>query len=167
MASQRPLSPPDPQTSSKIALKGAIGLALEMALEDVQNEIRGCAAQQDEDQPCDGVESHRVPITTLTTAPATTMLHCVQECFGTSVSGTDWSIAPNAVLKGRLDHYNRFQGQWRIVVDRHAEIGPRPKGNNMGNNKRKREESTMSLLEEVDNTIKLDDKVQILVYNDL
>ena len=31
----------------------------------------------------------------------------------------------------------------------------------MENKKRKREENTMSLLEEVDNTIKLDDKVKL------
>ena len=110
MASPRPRSPPDPQTSSKIALKGAIGLALEMALEDVQNEIRCCAAQQDQQQQsCDGTASHPVPITT-PIAPTTIMLHCVQESFGTCFSATDWRIAPRAVLKGRLDHYNRFQG---------------------------------------------------------
>jgi hypothetical protein len=183
MASHRPLSPPDPQTSSKIALKGAIGLALEMALEDVQNELR-CTGQHDKDQ--DNNDQHHptgdnddtdnaddshpvVPNITApsTISPTTLLPSCVQECFGTSVATTDWNVAPRAILRGRLDHYNRFQGQWRIVIDTQAELGPRPKDNHVGNNKRKRDESIMFSLEKGDNAIKLDDKVQILVYNDV
>ena len=140
-----PPPPPDPQASSRIALKGLIGQALEQALEDVQQELHTATTADD----------HHVQITATT-------LQCVHECYGTSVASTNWQLAPRAVMKGRLDHYNRFQGQWRIVVDDQAEVAPRPQTNN----KRKRGEHHKSLFEGTD-TVKLDEKLQILVYNDL
>lgn len=156
--------------SSRIALRGAIGVALEKALEDVQNEM-----VRDEQVE---TSSHSASHPEFTAEPfqaepqqlviSSTTLHYIQSCYGTVVANTDWRAAPAATMKGRLDHYNRFQGQWRIVVDKSAEIAPRPPDTAVTNSNGKknngnRTKSTHEGLQKIE----LDEKVQILVFNDL
>jgi hypothetical protein len=155
--------------SSRIALRGAIGAALEKALEDVQ--IETVVDEQVE------TSSHSAPLPEFRAEPreaephelviSSTTLHYIQSRYGTIVANTDWRAAPAATMKGRLDHYNRFQGQWRIVVDKSAEIAPRKldaviTNKNFKESYGNRTKSTHEGLE----TIELNEKVQILVFND-
>lgn len=149
-----PPVPPDQDITTQIALKGAIGQALEQALEDLQEELGPHEAT-----------AHDTSDATLLSAPeiTPTALHCIQASFGRSVASMETWDAPAAVMKGRLDHYNRFQGQWRIVVDSQAEIAPRPLD---AATSRKKKDLGKSLFDGTD-TAKLDSKVQMLLYNDL
>jgi hypothetical protein len=143
---------PDPELTSQIASKGAIGQALEQALEDLQAEL---LAPPIAASLASGEEHSKLPDGAIITPTA---IHCIQEAFGRSVATTShWEAAPAALMKGRLDHYNRFQGQWRIVVDSQSQVAPRPP------NDKKRKESLFTGTD----TVELTDKVQILVYNDL
>lgn len=155
--------------SSRIALRGAIGLALEKALEDVQNE--SVHNQQDDggSNSAPNLESAAEPLRIEPHPVITpTTLHYIQSCYGTIVANTDWRVAPSAVIKGRLDHYNRFQGQWRIVVDALAEIGPRSRETATASNNHKKGNADRSRsTSDVIQTMKLNEKVQILVFNDL
>lgn len=139
MTSKEDSLKPEKELASRIALQGAIGQALEQALEDTRKDSAA-------DSPAE-------------LTPTAT--HSIQECFGSAVVTTDWEKhAKSAVLEGRLDHFNRFQGQWRIVVDSGAKLrgprGPPSKKQKIG----KEDDGD-------DDVVKIDDPIQILVYNDL
>lgn len=139
MTSKEDSLKPEKELASRIALHSAIGQALEQALEDSRKDSAV-------DSPAE-------------LTPTAT--HSIQECFGRAVVTTDWKKqAKPAVLEGRMDHFNRFQGQWRIVVDSGAKLrGPR----RPPSKKQKIAEE-----EEADeDVVKIDDPIQILVYNDL
>jgi len=122
----------DRALASRVALKGAIGQALQDALEDL--------AKDEEHLALNNIH------------------HDISESFARAIASTPWKQAPPAQISGRLDHYNRFQGQWRIVVDSGAElVAP------SALSKKKTTTNPIQLSEPV----VLTETLQLLVYNDL
>ena len=96
----------------------------------------------------------------------------IMQAFGEAVVDTNWDAkkydgkpkAPAALLRGRLQHYNRVGQNWRIVVE-DATLTPRIP---LDPNRRRRDRTS---LWEADATkqqaIPVGGKIQLLVYDDL
>jgi hypothetical protein len=74
------------------------------------------------------------------------------------------AAAPAAVLRGRIDHYNRFGAKWRFMVH-DAEILPRRA---LDRNRRKRERPSLWQLaaQQQEPSVKIQ-RLEILVYDDI
>jgi hypothetical protein len=164
--SKEPPAKADPAIVQKIAMLGPIGQSLHESLQDMIQE--SLVRELQELNNCDdGQEENATDNVDHILADA------VLASFGTAVSDTNWhsepSAPPAALLKGRLEYYNRFDGNWDIMVTE-AELRPRVMLD-PNRKKRPRERPSLwevSLREERGRpTTALDGNVQILVYDDL
>eukprot|EP00978_Attheya_sp_CCMP212_P041698 scaffold242451_cov42-Attheya_sp.AAC.1 len=129
------------------------------------------------------------------------MVECLMNTLGESVAQTRWSVTvaeeeddsivtttkstrerntvvapPKALLRGRVDHFNRVGGKWRIVAT-NVEIRPRVNLNTTTTNKRTKKRDRSSLWDtsgnaimeypSENNSIQLKGTVQILAYDDV
>ena len=98
-------APADPDEVASLARKSLLGQSLQDALNEMIQE--DAATSHNEDEPPQKkkrllLQQH--------------MAKNVLEEFGQTVAHTNWEAAPAALVRGRLDHYNRMNGKWRIVV---------------------------------------------------
>jgi hypothetical protein len=128
------------------------------------------------------------------------MVECLMNTLGESVAQTRWNVAdaakeeeeeeedsttltttanrqntvapPKALMRGRVDHFNRVSGKWRIVAT-NVEIRPRVNLDTT-HKKRKRDRSSLwdtsgnAIMEDPsENSIQLKGTVQILAYDDV
>lgn len=117
---------------SSVALQGAVGECLEAALQ----EVFGTEGTED-----------------------SVAVHHVLESFGNAVAVSDWKTAPRALLQGRLDHYNRIGGQWRILTE-DVELKTRP------SKVQKRYKGSLWDQEATEESVSLPGSLEILAYND-
>lgn len=165
-ATKGPPAKADPALVQKIAMMGPIGQSLHESLQDMiqQSLLRELQEPNNSD---DGQEENAVDNVDNDFADA------VLASFGTAVSDTNWHVEPSAppaaLLKGRLEYYNRFDGNWDIMVTE-TELRPRVLLD-PNRKKRPRERPSLwevSLREERGRpTTTLDGNLQILVYDDL
>lgn len=161
-----PLAPADFQLVQKIALLGPIGQALQESLHDMVQESL-IMELHESDQEQGQVEPITEPIIDNKIADR------ILASFAKAVSDTKWhggpKCPPSALLKGRVEYYNRFDGSWDITVA-DAEMRPRVI---LDANRKKRARDRPSLwdvsLTEQKGipSIKLDGTLQVLVYDDL
>ena len=160
------LAPADSQLVQKIALLGPIGQALQESLQDMVHESL-LKELHESDQEQGQVE------TTTEAVIDDTIADRILASFAKAVSDTKWhggpKSPPSALLKGRVEYYNRFDGSWDITVA-DAELRPRVI---LDVNRKKRSRDRPSLwdvsLREQKETpsIKLEGTLQVLVYDDL
>ena len=159
-----PPPPADPELVQKIALLSPIGQCLQESLQDMIQEslVRELQeADQHDEKAAPSIDSD--------------IADRILDSFGKAVSDTDWhrefkGIAPPAaLLRGRIDYYNRVEGRWEIMVD-NAELRPRAL---LDPNRKKRTRERPSLWdvslrqEKRRPTTTLEGKLQVLVYDDL
>ena len=82
-----------PDLVSQFVSQGPAGQALDEALQDLQDDPETSTL-------LDALAGQRI-----------------SEAYGAAVVDSNWSDAPSALVRGRADHFNRFNGQWRIAVD--------------------------------------------------
>jgi len=138
----RPPKPANPHVAAAIAQQGIIGQCLHDALQEViqqdNNDLEEKLDEKDEedsknDEDATSSNSQHASVSKLKLKQH--MAENVMKEFGQAVARTSWRAAnqnlnrttegreqvpkpPAALLRGRLDHYNRFQGRWRIAVHR-------------------------------------------------
>jgi hypothetical protein len=96
----------------------------------------------------------------------------IMQTFGEAVADTQLestttksvTSAPRALLRGRLDHYNRVGQNWRILIDKVKlkERYPLP-----SDRKKRNKNIIWDGTSEKREEIAMDEKVQILAYNDV
>jgi len=187
--------PPPPLTDAihDLSCQGIIGITLHQALLNVIKESTGAATiekdgedHKEENQDEEPASSQRALL------DQQAVLRIVQS-FGEAVvqsqhnecaalpaanqhktddselSGNhEMTIAPTALLRGRLDHYNRLNGKWRFVVQG-AQILPRKA---LDRNRRKRERPSLWQVASVEASTAAEPAVkiphlEILAYNDI
>jgi hypothetical protein len=114
---------------AKIACSGPLGNALQLALRNLTTLREEQAAEENsthDDTTTNGKDIPKQDEVKIDEDFA----ECVVKSFGQAVASTRWKneeypqfLAPPALLRGRLEHYNRVGGNWRITV-RDAEISP-------------------------------------------
>lgn len=128
---KEPPAPADPEEVASIARQGIIGQCLYGALNDIvaedaakeESEKQEAVAQSldDKDEEEDSVDpATKEPQLYLKKHMADNVI----KEFGHAVASTKWTSTkknpqkepPAALIRGRLDHYNRFHGKWRIIV---------------------------------------------------
>ena len=114
---KQPPAPADPEEVASIARQGILGQCLQEALNEIVAEDAIAAQDNKEEDPTPKLylKQH--------------MGDNVAKEFGHAVAQTKWTCTkkepPAALIRGRLDHYNRFHGKWRIIV-REAQFKRRP-----------------------------------------
>jgi hypothetical protein len=155
---QGPRLPPPPaeKVSRDCSCFGMLGMALQDALQELQTE--SC-------EDC--------PAAALNVTPG--VLDRIMQSLGEEVAITQQNPpvdAPAALLRGRLEHYNRLNKKWRLVV-KDAELRQR---NPLEGNRRKRERPSLWQVAEEQRQAKPDQdssgvsksiNLEILAYNDI
>lgn len=158
--SKRP-TPADPKlVACSIAKGGPIGQCLNEALNDLVSESLVEEMEQE-----GGDSSGETASPSFDKSMAETVLNS----FGRAVAESEWKDSPAALLRGRVDHYNKMEQKWRIVVD-DAEIRPRVPLNK-GDARKKQKLSLWETSErqdknDQDTSVSLSGSLQILAYND-
>jgi hypothetical protein len=151
--------PPPPDRASVVAdlsCQGTLAMTLRDALLEFQEE---------------GESSQSIDVDRVMQAFGESVAQCQQEQYlleavtRTSNSEDVAKLAPAALLRGRVHHYNRFGSKWRIVVE-DVEIHPRKP---LDPQRRKRERPSLwSLIPEDDAAPVLQlPRLEILLYNDI
>ncbi|CAB9512835.1 expressed unknown protein [Seminavis robusta] len=114
----KPPGPADANVVGSIAQQGIIGQCLRDALQDVMDQQEGTvdgdvvgAEEQDDDDNSDDNPSNNKKIKL-----GEHMVDGIMQRFGQAVAESSSHDAPPALLRGRMDHYNRFNDKWRIIV---------------------------------------------------
>lgn len=161
----KPSPPSDDEISSTpfASAAGAMGHCLSQALDDLISETLVQQVEQDSvDETNNEARDPAAPFDS-------TMAERAKRSFERAVikSSTDeqqWQTCPAALLRGRVDHYNKFHEKWRIVVE-DAELCPRPPAIPA----RKRQKLSLwqqASKQDEQASISLEGSLQILAYND-
>jgi hypothetical protein len=162
------LAPADLELVAKIALQGPAGQALEHTLDDIVQEslVSNLEQEEEEGKTRDTDEEKKTEQESNTVMIDPEMADNILHSFGRAVAETKWEIAPAALLRGRVDHYNRVGGQWRIVVEE-AEVRPRVL---LDSNRKRRDRTSLWEVSERrlgKRRLRLNGTLQILAYDDL
>lgn len=163
--SQRP-PPADAALVAQLAKTGPIGRCLNEALNDLVSE---CFVEQVEQEVQES--NHEEQDDTVKVPFDSNMAERVMNSFGRAVAESEWKDCPAALLRGRVDHYNKLEQKWRIVVE-DAEIRPRVALEARKKQKRSlwehaaASESSRGDGDERQQAIPLSGSLQILAYND-
>lgn len=152
--------PADKRLVGQIAQGGPIGQCLHKALDDL---VAESFAQQADEEDTDKNASFD-----------NKMAQRVMTSFGRAVaeSRDDWNDCPAALLRGRVDYYNKMEQKWRIVVE-DGEIRPRVSLEN-GRSRKKQKVSLWDAASvaqgdtqgDQPQSVKLSGALQILAFND-
>lgn len=169
-----PPPPPNPETvMSDLSCQGTIAIVLREALREIQQEDLAAKAthlgldstpEEGDSQQCAlqlSLSQQSVDRIMLSFGQA--VAQSQQEQFASQ----DRQIgpAPAALLRGRIDHYNRHGSKWRFLV-KDAEILPRMA---LAKNRRKRERPSLWQIaqqQQREPSVKIK-RLEILVYNDI
>jgi len=152
--------PADAALVAQFAKAGPIGQCLSEALNDLVSESFAQEVEQEAQESNNEDDEVKVPFDS-------TMATSVMNSFGRAVAESDWKGCPAALLRGRVDHYNKMDQKWRIVVE-DAEIRPRmtpEKGQARKKQKVSLWDASESTNDQPQNT-PLYGSLQILAYND-
>jgi hypothetical protein len=162
----------DTETTRRIVRTGVICVALEQALEDVL-----CSANESSIEESKQYDKEDDTEMMLKNSNSTNFCNLPQSAFNpivnafvTSVVSTDWNKAPRGKLKGRLDHYNRYQDKWRIVVDHPSNLRKRrhvPKSTTAATRLSSRTKIMSNEEDEWEPPIEITESIQFLIYNDI
>lgn len=171
--SKRP-PPADSNLVASFAQAGPIGQCLKNALDDlVSDNFVQQVEQEAQQQSSDTTEENNEITAQQEQVPTfdSDMAEKVMRSFGRAVAQSDWNDCPAALVRGRVDHYNKMDQKWRIVVQ-DAELCPREEAPIQTSDGKPRKKQKLSLWEESESnsqqqeSISLDGSLQILAYND-
>uniref|UniRef100_A0A7S1Y2K2 Uncharacterized protein n=1 Tax=Grammatophora oceanica TaxID=210454 RepID=A0A7S1Y2K2_9STRA len=114
----------DPEIVSGVALQSPLARALSDALDSLVKEdtksndgIPGAEDAVSEEDIVDGERVGGREKPDCVTNFQTGMSDSILTAYSNAVVRTDFSKAPAAILRGRMDHYNRVDHRWRIAVE--------------------------------------------------
>jgi hypothetical protein len=172
----------DTETTRRIARTGVICMALEKALEDILEESRATttfiASPQDSHKTDNDNDDHDNDTKHFNKQLSQSSIQPILDAYVTSVVNTNWNKAPKGKWKGRLDHYNRYQDKWRIVVDPISNLSERRQQSITRMQSQKSIASSSNLTTTTTTTsttdkeweeppMEITEKVQFLIYKDL
>ena len=119
-------APADTNEIASIARQGILGQCLQEALNDIVAEDEAIekekSASKSDDENDEECSDNAAPKESSLCLKKHMADNVMQE-FGRAVARTKWNSTKNpqkeppaALGRGRLDHYNRFHGKWRIIV---------------------------------------------------
>jgi hypothetical protein len=155
-----PPPPPDPETViGDLSCQGTIAITLRDALREFQQESM-------KDSP-----NFQFDIDRIMQSFGEAVAQCQQDQYTFEVNAqrnddnnNDVEMAPAALLRGRVNYYNRLESKWRFVVD-DVEILPRQP---LDKNRRKRERPSLwTLPQRKDEPPVKIQRLEILIYNDI
>ena len=151
-----------------LSCQGSIGLALQQALADEETEL----GHDDDDTNIDSsdkrikLDQPAISQILLSFGMAVTQTQREQRDMqmGGEVVSKSNVAAPVAILRGRVDHFNRCGGKWRIMVHDAQIIERKP----LDKDRRKSERPSMweVMKETQSNPLKIR-RLEILAYNDI
>lgn len=115
---QGPPSPPDAEiVVNDPSCQGILGVTLRQALDELIDEPNKASSTGADGQDTDG---SAVRLTSEMAARVMTSLGAAiaheQTASALAIGGGNEAKATSVVLKGRLDHYNKRNGKWRLVI---------------------------------------------------
>lgn len=147
--------PPSNDNLASLVQSGPIGQCLQEALNDLVSESFVEEMEQEV-----GDSTGQTPSTIFDKS----MADCVMNSFGRAVADSEWNDAPAALLRGRVDYYNKMNDKWRIVVQ-DAQLRPRlPLSKKNATRLQKKTLWVTSISQQ--GTTMLNGPLQILAYND-
>ena len=159
-----PQDGPERRVVTSMSRKGiSIGHCLQEALAKIES------SSDDTNASSDTQESRKRPRISFDPASVNRIMQTFGEAVADSKVESDeqktQTTAPRCLLVGRLDHYNRRSESWRIVVD-NAKL--RRRLPSYSETKRRGDKKSLwNAASDPDDEITLDQKVQILTYDDL
>lgn len=160
---------PDPEkVIHDVSCQGSIGLALQQALYEESESEEEDQGEEEEETPSDKIQLDQPAIKQVLQSfgkAITQSQHDQQEMeLNKEAKATGNLPAPAALLRGRVDHFNRLGGKWRLVVHDAKIIGRRP----LDRNRRKRERPSLwRVLKEGQPEPTQIQRLEILAYNDI
>lgn len=169
----KPPPPPPEYTWSDPSCQGILGLTLKEALDELRTENStekggDCHYCNDGSSNDNDNDAYRSDMAALFSNPA--MIQQIQRSLGEALQSPILD-APAALMRGRIDHYNRHNTKWRWAVD-DVEFRPRHALTDR-NRPKKTQRSLWDLLEDEDTNDSSQSRkrpklnLEILAYNDL